>query len=77
MPNILIRSVRPEVHAELTRRAADRGQSLQAYLMAELEHLVARPTVDEVLARIDRRPDASDLDVDEIVRTIREDRDTR
>ena len=55
MPNLLVRDLRPEVHAELVRRAERRGQSLQQYLSTELERLTARPEVDEVLERIERR----------------------
>lgn len=55
MPNVLVRDVPDDVHAELQRRAAERGQSLQQYLAAELKRIVARPSVDEVLGRISRR----------------------
>lgn len=54
MPNVLVRDVPEEVHAELQRRAEQRGQSLQQYLAAELGRLAARPDLDEVLARIER-----------------------
>jgi len=33
MPNILIRNVPPEVHAQLVAAARDRGQSLQQYVL--------------------------------------------
>jgi hypothetical protein len=36
-------------------RAAEVGQTLSDYLLAELERLAARPTRDEMLARIHRR----------------------
>lgn len=54
MPNVLIRDLPPEPHGELTRRAAARGQSLQAYLVAELTALAERPTLDDLLDRIER-----------------------
>ncbi len=54
MPNVLIRDLPAEVHATLQRRARDKGQSLQQYVTAELTSLAERPTVDEVLARIER-----------------------
>ena len=55
MGSILVRDVPDEVHAALARRAERRGQSLQQYLTGELVRLAERPTLDEVLDRIDRR----------------------
>jgi hypothetical protein len=55
MPNILVRGVSDDVHSALQQRAQRRGQSLQQYLASELERLAERPTMDEVLSRIERR----------------------
>ena len=55
MRNILVRGVPDDVHTVLTRRAERRGQSLQQYLAGELARLAERPTLDEVLDRIERR----------------------
>ncbi len=55
MPNLLVRDLPDDVHAALQRRAERRGQSLQQFLAAELRRLAERPSVDEVLDRIDRR----------------------
>ena len=55
MPNVLVRGVSAEVHAALQRRAEERGQSLQQYLAGELTRLAERPTLLEVLDRIERR----------------------
>lgn len=55
MPNVLIRDLPEEVHAELQRRAEARGQSLQQYLVAELTHLTGTPPLDEVLDRVSGR----------------------
>ncbi|MPZ14862.1 MAG: hypothetical protein GEU73_10650 [Chloroflexi bacterium] len=55
MPNVLVRDIPEDVHAALQRRAEQRGQSLQQYLASELKRLAERPTLDEVLDRIDRR----------------------
>ncbi len=55
MPNLLVRDLPDEVHAELQRRAQRHGQSLQQYLTDELRRLVARPELDDVLDRIERR----------------------
>ncbi len=55
MPNVLVRDLPEDVHAELLRRAEQRGQSLQQYLAAELKRLAEKPTLQDVLARIERR----------------------
>lgn len=55
MPNVLVRDLPEDVHAELQRRAAARGQSLQQYLASELQRITAKPPRDEVLARIANR----------------------
>jgi hypothetical protein len=54
MPNVLVRDVPEDVHTTLQRRAEQRGQSLQQYLVGELRRLAERPSVDEVLDRIER-----------------------
>lgn len=54
MPNVLVRDLPAEVHAQLQRRAESQGQSLQQYLTAELKRLAERPTLDEILDRIER-----------------------
>jgi plasmid stability protein len=59
MPNVLIRNLPDDVHATLQRRAASAGMSLQQYLSSELAHLARTPTVDEILDRIESRPDRS------------------
>jgi plasmid stability protein len=53
--NVLVRDVPDDVHAALQRRAERRGQSLQQYLAGELRRLAQRPSIDDVLDRIDRR----------------------
>ena len=55
MPNVLVRDIPEEIHAALQRRAERRGQSLQQYLAAELRRLAERPSIEEVLDRIDRQ----------------------
>lgn len=55
MPNILVRDLPEDVHAELQRRATQRHQSLQQYLASELRVLAERPLLSEVLAEIDTR----------------------
>lgn len=55
MTNVQIRDVPDEVHRALQRRAEAAGQSLQQYLTAQLTALVATPTTDELIERINRR----------------------
>lgn len=55
MPNVLVRDVPEDVHAALQRRAERRGQSLQQFLAGELRRLAERPSMDEVLDRIEGR----------------------
>ena len=54
MPNVLVRDIPDDVHAALQRRASQRGQSLQQYLAAELRRLAERPSLEDVLDRIER-----------------------
>jgi antitoxin FitA len=52
---VQVRNVPDSLHRKLKVRAADSGQTLSDYLLAELERLAARPTRDEMLARIHSR----------------------
>jgi antitoxin FitA len=52
---VQIRHVPDTLHRKLKVRAAGAGQTLSDYLLAEPERLAARPTRDEMLARIHRR----------------------
>ena len=76
MPNVLVRNLPDEVHAQLQRRAESRGQSLQQYLVVELQRLAERPTIDEVLDRIDRRRSGR-VGFDQAVADLAEDRRSR
>ncbi len=53
MANLLIRDLPEDVHAALQRRAKRQGQSLQQYVTRELTRLAARPSLAEVLDRIE------------------------
>ena len=52
---VQIRNVADALHRTLKVRAADSGQTLSDYLLAELERLAARPTRHEMLARLHSR----------------------
>ena len=55
MPSVTIRDLPRPVHLVLTRRAEEAGLSLQQYLVAELTRLTSRPTMADVIARIEGR----------------------
>ena len=52
---VQIRNVPEALHRKLKVRAADAGQTLSDYLLAELERVAARPTRDEMLTRLHSR----------------------
>lgn len=56
---IQIRNVPEDVHGALKARAAERGESLNTYLVSVLSREVERPTVREVLARAASRSERS------------------
>ena len=76
MKSILIREVPQDLHLQLKQRAKERGQSLQQYLLRELTVLAARPTMDEVLKRIESRS-LERLDMESVIRDLDEERRRR
>lgn len=52
---VQIRNVPDALHRKLKARAANDGQTLSDYLLAELERLAARPTRQEMLTRLHSR----------------------
>jgi len=77
MPNVLIRDVPDDVHAELVQRASSAGQSLQHYLKTELARLARTPTLDQVLARIEAADGGNEIGFERAVSLVREARDAR
>lgn len=72
---IQIRDVDDAVHRELRGRAARAGLSLSEYLRQELERIVARPPISEVLARAASRPGGATTEqVLANIRALRDDR---
>ncbi len=55
VPSVQIKSVPEDVHAELRRRAATEGKSLQEYLLGRLVEEARRPSLDNLLARAGQR----------------------
>ena len=72
---VQIRNVPDELHRRLKARAALAGMSLSEFALRELERALARPTREELLARVAELP-AVELGVDsvELVRREREGR---
>ena len=76
MPNLLVRDLPDDVHAALQQRAERQGQSLQQFLTAELRRLARRPSVDEVLDRIEQRHGGR-VGLAQAAEDLREDRERR
>jgi antitoxin FitA len=52
---IQVKNVPDQVHRTLKARAAHAGMTLSDYVKQALEELAARPTLDEVLERLEGR----------------------
>ena len=76
MPNVLVRDLPEEVHAQLQRRAEQAGQSLQQFLATELKRLAQRPSIEEVLARVERRSGGR-VGLEQATRDLEAERDNR
>jgi antitoxin FitA len=76
MPSVQIKNVPPDVHRVMRRRAADAGQSLQEYLLAELTEQARRPTLGEVLERAGGRAGGS-VPLADAAAAVRSARDAR
>lgn len=72
---IQIRHVPDEIHKNLKIKAIKRGMSLSDYLLSKLVKIVKRPTLEEILARIEAHEPA---DVQESsVDAVRAEREAR
>lgn len=76
MPTIQVKDVPEETHRVLRLRAAEAHQSLQEYLRSKLITEASRPTLDEVLDRIDHRS-GGQAPLDVTAELVRDDRDRR
>jgi plasmid stability protein len=72
---IQIRNVPDALHRRLKARAALAGMSLSDYLLAEIREVAGRPTLEEMRARLERRPAASPAVSP--ARAVRAERDSR
>lgn len=76
MATIQIKHVPEDVHQEMRRRAERAGKSLQSYLLDHLIEQAEQMPLDEWLDRVGSRR-GSKLTLEDAVRSIREDRDSR
>jgi hypothetical protein len=73
---VQIKNVPPDVHQILRERASKAGQSLQAYLLAQLEEQASKPTIKELMDRVRERT-GGDVSFEFATKVIREERDAR
>jgi hypothetical protein len=71
---IQVRDVRPELHAELVRRARLRGMTLTDYVETVLEREVSLPDPEEWLQQVSSRPPVPGF-ADDAIAYIRRHRD--
>ena len=72
---IQIRNVPDGLHRRLKARAAMAGMSLSNYLLGELRRVADRPTLEELRARLERRPQVKPAVSP--ARAVRAERDSR
>nr|NLI49508.1 antitoxin [Propionibacterium sp.] len=70
MATLYIRDVSDDVAATLKERAAAEGMSLSAYVAAELAKIAARPTNEQIVARLRARDRSSGPSSDDIVAAV-------
>jgi antitoxin FitA len=75
MATVQIKNVPSDVHQILRERASKAGQSLQAYLLAQLEEQASKPTIKELMDRVRDRT-GGDVSFEFATKVIREERDT-
>ena len=75
MATIQIKNVPDAAHAVLRQRAAAAGQSLQEYLLGKIVASTRKPTLDEVLNRIEYRSGGS-VPLGAAADQLREERDS-
>jgi len=70
MTTLYIRDVSDDVAATLKERAAAEGKSLSAYVAAELAKIAARPTNEQIVARLKARDRSNGPTPDEILAAV-------
>ena len=71
MTTLYIRDVADEVAETLKARAAAEGMSLSAFVSAELAKIAARPTNEQIVARLRERDRRDGPSAAEIVAAVR------
>ncbi len=71
---VQIRNVPESARRVLKARAARAGKSLNSYLLDVIEREVARPTLDEVLERVQQRAERSPISSLDLVQRARDER---
>ena len=69
-----IRNVPEAARRVLKARAARAGKSLNSYLLDVIEREISRPTLDEVLERIQQRAERSSVSSLKVVKQARDER---
>jgi hypothetical protein len=77
VPSVQIKNVPPEVHRTLQRRAEAAGQSLQAYMLAQITEQASKPTIKELFDRIGRERGSGRVSLEFAAKVIRDERDAR
>lgn len=71
MTTLYIRDVSDDIAATLKERAAAEGMSLSAYVAAQLAKIAARPTNEQIVARLRARDRSGGPSPDDIVAAVR------
>jgi hypothetical protein len=74
MATVQIKNVPPDVHQILRDRASKAGQSLQAYLLAQLQEQASKPTIKELFERVEHS--GGRMSPARAAKLVREDRDS-
>lgn len=76
VPSVQIKDVPADVHAELRRRAARAGKSLQEYLLGRLTEEARTPSVEDLFDRGEQRR-GGNVSLADAVAAVRAERDSR
>jgi antitoxin FitA len=72
---VQIRNVPDQIHRVLKARAAMEGMSLSDYLLREMRKMAQRPSLEELIARMEKRePVSAPFSAAEIIRKERDSR---
>ena len=72
MSNLQVKNFPEDVHNKLRERARAQHMTVSAYVTSVLERDVARPTIDQWLARLDALPKLDhDIDIERLMDEVR------